>query len=130
MRWIRPVCGTLVMVAAAVSGVEARPFTVHDLVAMERISDPQVSPDGRLVIVEDNVPSDIWFASDVDGDGVADSVELFASLSDYGAEGTGIYFNPKKSNTLYVNIQHSKVNDNDATWAITKGVGNDHKTEK
>lgn len=79
------------------------------------------SPDGRLVIVEDNVPSDIWFAGDVDGDGVADSIDLFASLSDYGAEGTGIYFNPKKSNTMYVNIQHSKVNDNDATWAIKKG---------
>jgi secreted PhoX family phosphatase len=80
-----------------------------------------MSPDGRLVIVEDNVPSDIWFAEDTDGDGVADSVDLFASLSDYGAEGTGIYFDPKQSNTLYVNIQHSKVNDNDATWAIKKG---------
>ncbi|MCB1877150.1 MAG: DUF839 domain-containing protein [Chromatiales bacterium] len=84
------------------------------------------SPDRRLVIVEDNVPSDIWFAEDTDGDGVADSVELFASLSDYGAEGTGIYFNPKKSNTLYVNIQHSKEEDGDGTWAIKKGgLGND-----
>jgi uncharacterized protein len=80
------------------------------------------SPDGRLVIVEDNVPSDIWFAGDVDGDGVADSIDLFASLSDYGAEGTGIYFDPKKSNTLFVNIQHSKEPDGDATWAIKKGL--------
>jgi hypothetical protein len=78
------------------------------------------SPDGRLVIVEDNVPSDIWFAEDKDGDGVAESVELFGSLSDYGAEGTGIYFNPEEPKTLYVNIQHSKEVDGDGTWAISK----------
>ena len=80
------------------------------------------SPDGRLVIVEDNVPSDVWFAGDADGDGVADSIDLFASLSDYGAEGTGIYFIPGKSNTMYINIQHSKEQDSDGTWAIKKGL--------
>jgi secreted PhoX family phosphatase len=79
-----------------------------------------MAPDGRLVIVEDNVPSDIWFAEDKDGDGVAESVELFASLSDYGAEGTGIYFNPEEPDTLYVNIQHSKEVDGDGTWKISK----------
>lgn len=78
------------------------------------------TPDGKLVIVEDNVPSDIWIASgDNNGDGVADEVALFASLSDYGAEGTGIYFG-KDPKTMYVNIQHSKVADGDGTWAITK----------
>jgi uncharacterized protein len=79
-----------------------------------------MAPDGRLVIIEDNVPSDIWFAEDTDGDGVADKVELFASLSDYGAEGTGIYFSPFEPRTMYVNIQHSKLADGDGTWAITK----------
>lgn len=77
------------------------------------------SPDGKLIIVEDNVPSDIWFAGkDHDHDGAADGVWLFASLSDPGAEGTGIYFgkNPK---TLFVNVQHSAADDGDATWAIT-----------
>jgi len=78
-----------------------------------------MSPGGHLVIVEDNVPSDIWFAEDTDGDGVADSVKLFGSLSDYGAEGTGIYFSPHDPKTLYVNIQHSKEADGDGTWAIT-----------
>jgi hypothetical protein len=81
------------------------------------------SPDGRLIIVEDNVPSDIWFAEDKDGDGVADKVKHFASLSDYGAEGTGIYFSPQDPKTLYVNIQHSKEADGDGTWAITKDHG-------
>ena len=34
------------------------------------------------------------------------SVDLFASLKDTGAEGTGIYFG-KDPKTLFVNIQHS-----------------------
>lgn len=87
------------------------------------------APDGRLVIVEDNVPSDIWFAADENGDGVADTVELFASLSDYGAEGTGIYFSPFDPTTLYVNIQHSQVADGDATWAITAVQGKAKKVK-
>ncbi len=78
------------------------------------------TPDGKLVIVEDNVPSDIWIAEcDHNNDGMADEVNLFASLTDPRAEGTGIYFgkNPK---TLFVNVQHSAADDGDATWAIIK----------
>lgn len=33
-----------------ISAAEPHPFTVHDLVAMDRISDPQVSPDGKWVV--------------------------------------------------------------------------------
>ncbi len=76
------------------------------------------SPDGRLWIVEDNVPSDIWVAEpDRDGDGYSDGVSLFASLKDAEAEGTGIYFG-KDPRTLFVNVQHS-VTGNDKTMAIT-----------
>lgn len=80
------------------------------------------SPDGRLVMVEDNKPSDIWFASTqkVNKYGASQYVKLFASLSDPGAEATGIYFSPKKRNTLYVNIQHSAADDGDGTWALTE----------
>lgn len=75
-------------------------------------------PDGRLWIVEDNVPSDIWVAEpDHDGDGKSDGVHLFASLKDDGAEGTGIYFG-KDPHTLLVNVQHSSTG-NDKTVAIT-----------
>jgi hypothetical protein len=75
-------------------------------------------PDGRLWIVEDNVPSDIWVAEpDNDGDGASDGVHLFASLKDDGAEGSGIYFG-KDPQTLFVNIQHSVTGD-DKTIAIT-----------
>jgi hypothetical protein len=38
-----------------------------------------MAADGRLVIVEDNAPSDIWLAGDTDGDGVLDKVDLFAT---------------------------------------------------
>jgi len=78
------------------------------------------SPDGKLIIIEDNKPSDIWFAGkDHNGDGAADNVWLFGSLTDPGAEGTGIYFG-KDPKTMFINIQHSANPDGDATWAITK----------
>lgn len=75
-------------------------------------------PDGALWIVEDNVPSDIWVAYP-DNDGVADTVELFASMVDSGAEGTGIYFG-KDPHTLFVNVQHPAKELADGTWVITK----------
>jgi sugar lactone lactonase YvrE len=77
-------------------------------------------PDGRLWIVEDNVPSDIWATEkDLDGDGAADGVHLFASMRDPGAEGTGLYFG-KDSKTLFVNVQHAAKPLADGTWAIVK----------
>jgi len=79
------------------------------------------APNGDLVMVEDNVPSDIWFASSKTNDfGASVKVRHFASLTDSGAEGTGIYFSPLDPKTLYVNVQHSIADDGDATWAITK----------
>jgi len=85
-------------------------------------------PDGKLWIVEDNVPSDIWVAlPDKDGDGASDGVYLFATLKDNGAEGTGIYFG-KDPRTLFVNVQHSAT-ANDKTMVITKhkhGHGHGH----
>ncbi len=78
------------------------------------------TPDGKLMIIEDNKPSDIWVAGkDHNKDGMADNVWLFGSLTDPGAEGTGIYVGAEP-NTLYVNVQHSAADDGDATWAITK----------
>lgn len=72
---------------------------------------------GNLYIAEDNVPSDIWVATpDRDGDGQSDSVNLFASLTDPGAESTGIYFG-KDAGILFVNIQHS-ASGNDKTMLI------------
>ena len=88
------------------------------------------APNGDLIMIEDNKPSDIWFASTkTDKFGASKDVDLFASLTDPGAEGTGIYFSPLDDKTLYVNIQHSAADDGDATWAITR-QGTDHKKDK
>jgi len=80
------------------------------------------APNGDLIMIEDNKPSDIWFASTkkVNKYGASKKVKLFASLTDPGAEGTGIYFSPTDPKTLYVNIQHSAAADGDGTWAITR----------
>jgi len=86
------------------------------------------TPDGRLMMVEDNKPSDIWVASkETNKYGAAKKVHLFGSLTDPGAEGTGIYFSPTDPETLYVNVQHSAAEDGDATWAITKTGRGNHK---
>ncbi len=77
---------------------------------------------GNLYIVEDNAgKSDIWVATpDKNQDGVADSVRLFATLTTYGAEGSGIYILPAATNTILFNVQHA-YNENDMTLSITKG---------
>lgn len=86
------------------------------------------TPDGNLMMIEDNKPSDIWIATTrTDEEGAAKRVKLFASLTDPGAEGTGIYFSPEDPKTLYVNVQHSAAEDGDGTWAITK---NGHAEKK
>lgn len=78
-------------------------------------------PDGRLWVTEDNDFSDIWATTpDRDHDGSADTVELFASLVDEGAETTGIYFSPMDPKTLYLNIQHPDKALADGTWTISK----------
>lgn len=85
-----------------------------------KVDNLAATPDGKLVMIEDNVPSDIWVATEAhDRDGVAEGIEHFASLTDPEAEGTGIYFG-KDPRTLFVNIQHSVAADGDGTWAITK----------
>lgn len=82
------------------------------------------APNGDLVMIEDNVPSDIWFASRrTYAFGASKNVELFASLTDPDAEGTGIYFSPLDPHTLFVNVQHSANPDGDGTWAIRRARG-------
>ncbi|OUS13376.1 hypothetical protein A9Q89_03065 [Gammaproteobacteria bacterium 53_120_T64] len=86
---------------------------------LDNVDNLAATPDGHLMLIEDNKPSDIWIADkDNNGDGRADGLHLFASLTDPGAEGSGIYFG-RDPGTLFVNIQHSARKDGDGTWAIT-----------
>ncbi|MET0027193.1 MAG: alkaline phosphatase PhoX [Candidatus Thiodiazotropha sp.] len=88
------------------------------------------APNGDLVMIEDNGPSDIWFASQLtDEFGASRNVALFASLTDPEAEGTGIYFSPEDPNTLYVNVQHSAADDGDGTWAISRKTNRDRRDD-
>ncbi len=50
MRRLLPVLALLALAAPALA--ETHPFTVHDLLAMERISDPEPSPQGDKVVFE------------------------------------------------------------------------------
>jgi secreted PhoX family phosphatase len=63
---------------------------------------------GNMYIVEDQPGGveDIWFAKDEDNDGVAEAVGRWASLSTAGAESTGLYFDKRKPNVAYINVQH------------------------
>jgi len=71
----------------------------------------------QLFIVEDEDPSDIWVATDADGDGIAETVDLFASLGPFGSEATGFFVDPRGG--YLVNIQHP-TSGNDALWSITQ----------
>jgi hypothetical protein len=79
-----------------------------------------IDADGNIYIVEDQPGGieDVWFAKDENNDGVAESVGKWASLSTVGAESTGLYFDPFKSNTAYINVQHP-ANKVDRTIMIT-----------
>jgi len=68
-------CSSVAALVAAPVG-QTHPFSVHDMLAMDRISDPQVSPDGRWIVfvlrktdLEENVGrTDLWL---VRMDGIA-----------------------------------------------------------
>ncbi|HSN55980.1 MAG TPA: hypothetical protein VLT32_15005, partial [Candidatus Sulfomarinibacteraceae bacterium] len=68
-------CGLAAGTAAA---AETHPFTVHDLVAMQRVADPQPSPDGTRVaftvttmdLEANRGRSDLWLAG-TDGSGAS-----------------------------------------------------------
>jgi sugar lactone lactonase YvrE len=78
-----------------------------------------IDSSGNVYVIEDNSPGDIWCATpDKDGDGLADAVVLFASLSTPGSEPTGLYFG-KDPKVAYVNVQHAS-GGNDMTIAIRK----------
>ena len=66
---------------------------------------------GNIYIIEDapngsSTGGDVWFARDVNGDGVAESVDHFMSIRVDGSEATGMIFNPKKPNEFVIAVQH------------------------
>jgi hypothetical protein len=70
----------------------------------------------QMFVIEDGGPGDIWMATDTNSDGVADYVDLFASLGVPGSEPTGLRLDPRGG--ILVNIQHPSTG-NDSLWSIT-----------
>jgi hypothetical protein len=84
---------------------------------------------GNIYIVEDapngsNIGGDIWFARDVNNDGVAESLDHFMSIQVDGSEATGMIFNPTNPTEFVVAVQHPDSTDlaqvpnglGDAVW--------------
>ncbi len=44
------VAGVLLMASGVLASQDTHPFSIHDMLAMERVSDPRVSPDGSMVV--------------------------------------------------------------------------------
>jgi len=87
------------------------PFSVNDLLAMERISDPQVSPDGEWIVFvlqksdleADRGRSDLWMVRS-DGTGLRRLTSHAENDSNprFSADGKSIYFLSKRSDSSQV----------------------------
>jgi dipeptidyl aminopeptidase/acylaminoacyl peptidase len=90
---------------------EARPFNVHDLWEMERISDPQVSPDGRWVVFgvsrldaeANRRRTDLWMVG-ADGSGLRQLTTHPASEFNarWAPDASAVYFLSSRSGTVQV----------------------------
>src|SRR5436309_14460210 len=49
MRRLATLSVLMLAASAAVSAADTHPFSVHDMIAMDRISDPQISPDANHI---------------------------------------------------------------------------------
>ena len=71
---------------------------------------------GNIYIIEDSpnsgdVGGDVWFARDLDNDGVAESIDHFISLQVNGSEATGMIFHPKDPSKFVIAVQHPTTTD-------------------
>ncbi|MEJ2085069.1 MAG: S9 family peptidase [Acidobacteriota bacterium] len=117
MRTLKPHSRTLGLVVSlttlwsAVGVAETKPFTAQDLVEMERISDPAVSPDGdRLVFVRrstdltaNRAQTDLWLVA-TDGSGLRQLTSHEANDSNprWAADGSKVYFLSSRSGSSQV----------------------------
>ncbi|MCA9148929.1 MAG: DUF839 domain-containing protein [Planctomycetales bacterium] len=86
----------------------------------ESVDNIAIDLDGNVYLVEDNPNGDIWATRDDNGDGRADIMGRWASVSTLGAEPTGLYFNPLVAGEAFVNVQHP-----DSGWDATVRITQD-----
>jgi len=90
---------------------QTHPFSIHDMLAMERLSDPQVSPDGRLIafvlsktdLEENKGLTDLWLVG-ADGTALRRLTSHKASDSNprWAPDGKSIWFVSARSDTSQV----------------------------
>jgi dipeptidyl aminopeptidase/acylaminoacyl peptidase len=100
-----------VSVSVPVHAAESRPFTVRDLVAMDRISDPAVSPDGRRVaftvsrvdLDANRRRTDLWLVG-IDGTGLRQLTthEAGDTAAAWSRDGKSVFFLSTRSGSSQV----------------------------
>lgn len=90
-------------------------FTSPDNLAIDSL--------GNIYIVEDQPggSADIWFMTDANRDGIAESISRWATMATAGAEPTGLYFDVTNPNLAFVNVQHP-TSGNDQLFQISTGA--------
>lgn len=99
------------LLAASFVAAESHPFSVHDMLAMDRISDPQVSPDGRWVVFAvratdlagNRGSTDLWVVG-TDGTGLRRMTSHSATESNprWSPDGKTIYFLSTRSGSSQI----------------------------
>ncbi len=105
---LRVALSLVALFSAAASAVETHPFSVHDMLAMDRISDPQVSPDGKQIVFvlrttdldANKGRTDLWLVN-VDGSGLRRLTAAPESDNNprWSTDGKSIYFLTTRSGT-------------------------------
>jgi len=114
MRWMYLFLFLLFMVAGSgfAAGLDqTHPFSIHDMLAMDRISDPQISPDGKWIafvlrktdLEENKGLTDLWLVG-ADGTALRRLTSHKASDSNprWSPDGKSIWFVSARSDTSQV----------------------------
>jgi dipeptidyl aminopeptidase/acylaminoacyl peptidase len=101
----------LVLLAAVTAGAQTHPFSVRDMVAMDRVSEPQVSPDGKTIVfalrttdLEANRGRfDLWMVG-TDGTGLRRMTSNAAADTSprWSPDGSAVYFLSTRSGSSQV----------------------------
>jgi dipeptidyl aminopeptidase/acylaminoacyl peptidase len=99
------------LLVSLISAAQTHPFSVHDMLAMDRISDPQVSPDGKTVVFVVRVTdlaanrglTDLWLVG-TDGTGLRRLTSHSASDVNprWSPDGKTIYFLSTRSGSSQI----------------------------
>lgn len=103
--------GLIVMGLSVAAFAQTHPFSIHDMLAMDRLSEPQVSPDGKWVVftlrktdlAANRGRTDLWLVG-VDGTGLRQlTVNPASDLSpQWAQDGKSIWFISTRSGSAQI----------------------------